>query len=178
VADKPQRRLPVLKATPEEEQGEEPRPPWHWSGFGAVVTFATWVPLAYVANAIMVRLVASHIGEHASIEETADAIRALPPGEQTKVWIIQLGIPAIPFLAGALFGGWVVGRWGGENAGVREATVGGVAAALIVVALGSCTARGVSWVMIVPIVLSAAMAAWGGALGLRRRVKAMTPNVR
>jgi hypothetical protein len=172
------RRLPVLKQTPEEEQGAEARPPWHWAGFGAAATVAAWLPLLYVAEAAKRRLLDARFAGAASEEEVRDAIAALPSGEQARTWVLVIGLPIIGFIVGALFGGYVVGRWGGDRAGVREAAIAGALAALVVTVLSACSGGGVSWVYLVLVAVSAGTAALGGKVGARRRRKAMTPNVK
>jgi hypothetical protein len=171
------RRLPVMKQTPEEEQGEEPRPPWHWIGFGAVATFTAWVPLLWIAGALISKL-AARFGDVGSPAEMAAAIDALPPGEARKFTILVIGILVLAWLIGALFGGFVVGRWGGENAGAREAAIGGFAAALIAVSLTTYQMGGVSWTFLLLLAATAGAGAFGGRIGLSRRVKAMTPNMK
>ena len=36
---------------------DDNRPPWHWVGFGTLLVFGAWLPLAYVASAIETHLV-------------------------------------------------------------------------------------------------------------------------
>jgi hypothetical protein len=172
------RRLPVLKQTPEEEQGEEARPPWHWVGFGTAAIVAAWLPLLYVAEALKKRLLDARFAGMASEEEVRDAIAALPGAEQARTWAVVIGLPIAAFVAGAVFGGYVVGRWGGDRAGVREAAIGGAMAAIVVAVLSAFGGGGVSWVYAVLVALSAGTAALGGKLGARRRKKAMTPNIK
>jgi hypothetical protein len=172
------RRLPVLKQTPEEEQGEEARPPWHWAGFGAAATVAAWLPLLYVAEAAKRRLLDARFAGAASEEEVREAIGALPTTEQAKTWALVIGLPIVGFVVGAMFGGYVVGRWGGDKAGVREAAVAGALAALVIAVLSAVSGGGVSWVYVVLIGVSAGTAALGGKVGVRRRRKAMTPNIK
>ena len=84
------KRLPVLKQTPEEEQGEGPRPAWHWVGFGACASIGAALPLSYVTTAI--------------------ATRVLPTAESTPGPIgLALSLP--PFIIGGFVGGFLVGRW-------------------------------------------------------------------
>jgi MFS family permease len=171
------RRLPVLKQTPEEEQGEAPRPPWHWAGFGAAATVAAWLPLLYVAEVLEKRLLDARFAG-LSKDEVRDAVAALPSSEQAKTWLIVLGLPVVGFVVGAVFGGYVVGRWGGDRAGAREAAAAGAIAAAVVTVLSACSGGGVSWVYLALAAVAAGTAALGGKLGVRRRRKAMTPNIR
>jgi hypothetical protein len=111
----PKRRLPLLKATPDEENGGDPRPPWQWVGFGTLAIFVVWVPLSWVAT-----LAAQRMGE-------------LDP---TPVHLLERALPfALGLSLAALAGGYLVGRWGTAGAGVREAALAGLAAALIATAL-------------------------------------------
>jgi len=174
VSDK--KRLPVLKATPEEESGDEPRPPWHWVGFGACVIFAAWLPLTMLANAIVARIEASRVDTSGSQEQFYAALAAMPSGERIKLEVTIALVYAAALAIGAFFGGFVVGRWGGESAGVREAAIAGVATTIVACVLAWATA-GVSVGPLLTLVVAVPMAAWGGHRGLKRRIKMMTPNV-
>jgi len=155
------KRLPVLKQTPEEEQGEGPRPAWHWVGFGACATFGVALPLSYVTQVITARLLPNE---------------PLPPEA-------AIAINFAPILIAGFLGGMLVGRWGGDNAGVREAAFAGGIAQLLMVILAIAQNPGMpGWQ---PYAIWAAMicfvsiaAAIGGKVGLRRRIKKMTPNLR
>jgi hypothetical protein len=148
----PKRRLPLLKSAPEPhahasgaEPDEPPRPPWQWVGFGALAIFVVWLPLAWLATLAAVRIV---------------AIGASPV------------VGAIPFAASlavaATAGGYLVGRWGTEGVGVREASLAGLAAALVATVLAWGSA-GVSPAALVTVVLATPPAAFGGWLGLKKR---------
>ena len=174
----PKKRLPVLKNTPEEEQGEEPRPPWQWVGFGVAATFAMCVPLQYLAESITQRILRGFVGDPDSAEATARALAELPSGDRAKVWIAVIGIRALPLVVSTFFGGYLVGRWGGDNAGVREATLSGVATAIIVSVLAfAVLGLQAWWTPLVLLALMTPMAAWGGRVGLRKRIRMMTPNI-
>jgi hypothetical protein len=77
--------------------------------------------------------------------------------------------------ASSLTGGFVVGRWGAERVGVREATLAGLAATLVAIALSWMS----SPITPAPLLLTAVtvtaiavpMAALGGKLGLYRRLR-------
>jgi MFS family permease len=170
------KRLPVLKATPEEESGDEPRPPWHWVGFGACAIFAAWLPLTMLANAIVTRIEASRIDTNGSQEDFYAALAAIPSGERIKLEVMIALVYALALAVGAVFGGYVVGRWGGENAGVREAAIAGVATTIVVCAL-AWASMGFSLGPLLTFVVAVPMAAWGGRAGLKGRIKMMTPNV-
>src|SRR5438552_5827003 len=95
------RRLPVLKADPEPEEDSR-HPPWQWVGFGTVMIFAAWLPLAYLAEAIKSRLAAS-LGVGGAI-----------------------ALALAPLALAAVAGGFLVGRFG-KPAGPREAALSGLA---------------------------------------------------
>jgi hypothetical protein len=178
VANTKKKRLPVLANTPEDEQGEAPRPPWQWAGFGVAAMFGACVPLQYAAEALTLRIMHAWIGDPDSPEATAAALALLSSGERAKVWTAVVGIRALPLLVSSLFGGYVVGRWGGDNAGVREAAIAGVAVTIIVSVLGFAVVGLAAWWTPVPLLLlTVPAAAWGGKLGKTRRIKAMTPNL-
>ena len=67
------RRLPVLlspKSSPSDDGDTgEPRPPWHWVGFGVVIIFAAWLPLSYVGGAVQRSMLASKFGQDASPDQ-------------------------------------------------------------------------------------------------------------
>jgi tRNA-(ms[2]io[6]A)-hydroxylase len=142
------RRLPLAPRVEVKEPEDEDRPPWHWSGIGAVGVFVFWMPLAMLVNGVL--------------------------GVRTGVAAMLLNAAAFAL---ACFGaGLVVGRFGGQ-AGRREAMVSGlVAAAIAWLVTSAPSLRGDGRVVltlgIVLAVLAAigAGAAWvGGAIGVARR---------
>lgn len=168
-----------MKSTPEDEQGEEPRPPWHWVGFGVAATFAACVPLQYAAEAAAQRLLVRWTAGATTAEEIATAMASLSSTERGKIWIIAVGLRALPLVISSAFGGWIVGRWGGDNAGVREATIAGAATALVVTGLAfAAMGAGAWWTPALVLVLTTPAATLGGRAGLRARRRAMTPNIR
>jgi hypothetical protein len=172
------KRLPVLANTPEDEQGEAPRPPWQWAGFGVAATFGACVPFQYLAEALTQRIMHAWVGDPDSAAATAEALGALSTGDRAKVWLAVVGIRALPLLVASLFGGYVVGRWGGDNAGVREAAISGVAVTIIVSVLAfAVVGLGAWWTPALILLLTVPSAAWGGKVGKTRRIKAMTPNL-
>ena len=179
MTDAKKKRLPVLKNTPEDEQGEEPRPPWHWVGFGVAATFAACVPLQYAAEWATQRLLAGYVGGASTAQEVAEALAALTSAERTKIWVIVVGIRALPLVVSSVFGGYVVGRWGGDNAGTREAAIAGATTALFVSVLAfAALGAGAWWTPALVLLLTTPAATWGGTMGIRKRQKAMTPNMR
>jgi tRNA-(ms[2]io[6]A)-hydroxylase len=159
------RRLPVLK-NPEPNEDDE-RPPWHWVGFGSIAIFAAWLPLAYLATAAQARIV-SRFAEASSPEAIADAIQRAAPQDVARLRFAILLLLALPLAAGALGGGFVVGRWS-RSAGVREAALAGLATALMTCALS--WRIGVSWAAFAGVFLAIPVAALGGWLGTRARVR-------
>lgn len=171
------KRLPVLKQTPEEEQGEEARPPWQWVGFGVGATFGAWLPLAYGASALGNKIVAGMLGELKTPEEVAAAVGALSSSDRARLYGATIGLPALALVLASVFGGWIVGRWGGDKAGPREAAMAGFAVGVIAVVL-SFSAAGISLYSLVVIPITS-LACWlGGRLGMKRRIKMLTPNMR
>jgi hypothetical protein len=168
VAEK--RRLPVLpspKAGGEDEI--EPRPPWHWVGFGTVLIFAAWLPLAYVGGAVQARMLASRFGVGASKDQIDLALAAMTAGERAQLALSQ-AIPGVLALALAAFaGGLVVGKFGG-GAGTREAAMSGAVTAIIATILAF---RGMSIPALVSGIVTFAVAigfaAWGGRVGRQKK---------
>ncbi len=171
------KRLPVLKNTPEEEQGEEPRPPWHWVGFGTTAIIAAWVPLTYVGTAIAQRWIRVRFPIAALEADVTRGLAALPPGDRATFVAVQIGLPALGMTLGAVFGGYIVGRWGGDSATSREAAIAGFAASFIAAVL-TFAGGGFAWPVLLFVAMST-IAAWlGGRWGMRARIAAMTPNMR
>jgi hypothetical protein len=140
----PKRRLPVIR-TPEQGEAAPLRPPWQWVGFGALATVVVWLPLA--------GLLARLLGGAATLLDV----------------IAHLGALAVASWAG----GFIVGRWGTERIGLREAVLGPMTAVTCAVAWSLVRSGGGVFGAIEEILAMAIAAlpsaAMGGARGLRRR---------
>ncbi len=165
------RRLPVLKSTPEEESGEPPRPAWHWVGFGTVVTYGAWLPLAYAAEALKRRLYTAYLGPTTTMQEVADAVERLSPAERTKLTAVAIAVPLVPLFAASFCGGFLVGRWGGPQASVRVAAAAGLATGIVACVL-AWASGGLSWMPLLAIGVATPTSAWGGSVGAARRRRA------
>ncbi len=163
VADT-KRRLPVLKAPDANE--DDNRPPWHWVGFGTLLVFGAWLPLAYVATAIESRMLARFAGA-SSPDAVADSIREAAPHDVARLRFAILLLLALPLVIGAFAGGFVVGRWS-KDAGTREAALAGLVAGLVACGLSWIDA-GFSAAPLAGIALAVPMAALGGWSGVRKR---------
>lgn len=164
------RRLPILKPSAGGGADEgEPRPPWHWVGFGTVLIFAAWLPLAYVAGAVQARMLATRFGEDASKDQIDLAVAAMTAGERVALALSQ-AIPGVLALALASFaGGLVVGRFG-AGAGMREAARAGAVTAGIATALSFRSFSAATLVSaLVTFAVAAGFAAWGGRVGSRKK---------
>jgi tRNA-(ms[2]io[6]A)-hydroxylase len=144
------RRLPLLPKIEVAAEGDEDRPPWHWSAIGAVGVFVFWFPLILAVNAVI-------------------------PGPGA-VWA---GLNVAAFLIAAFGAGFIVGRFGGK-AGRREAMVAGAAAgALAWLAAVTQGARAgiLPWALLLAVIVAigGGAARAGGALGVARR-KAQLPG--
>jgi hypothetical protein len=152
----PKRRLPVLKAAPGSEP-EPDRPPWQWVGFGALAIFVVWLPLAWGASLVALRM---------------GWLEASP--------VRSMGIQASGLALAAVAGGFLVGRWGGMGVGVREAALAGLTTGLVAT-MGAWGAGAVSLGALAPVVLAAMLivavptATLGGWLGRRRRARGGLP---
>jgi hypothetical protein len=168
VAEK--RRLPVLQPPKQEsEDAGEPRPPWHWVGFGVVIIFAAWLPLSYVGGAVQRSMLASKFGADASADQIALATAAMTPGERAQLMLTQ-ALPVVLALALAAFaGGVVVGKFG-AGAGPKESARSGAITALIAVAI-SFTGLNVATLVstIVIFLVATGFAWWGGRVGIRKK---------
>jgi len=170
VAEK--RRLPVLNAPqqPSESSGEA-RPAWHWVGFGVVIIFSAWLPLAYVAEFVKGRVIAAFLGPAESEDQVRLALAALSSGDRMRVSVILIGLPALALAAGALAGGYVVGRWG-HPAGWREAAAAGATVGILtgVLAFTSQAASPMAGLTaFVPVFLTLLLAGLGGHWGSRKK---------
>lgn len=150
------------------EDDVEPRPPWHWVGFGTVLIFAVWLPLAYVGGAVQARMLASRFGEGAAKEQVEAAVAAMSAGARAQLMLSQ-ALPGVLALALASFvGGAVVGRFG-AGAGPREAAMAGGVTAVIATILAF---EGFSVAALVSAVVTFAVASgcawWGGRFAARR----------
>ncbi len=161
----------------ESENAIEKRPPWHWVGFGTIATFALWLPLAYVAEAVRHSLFISRFGPTATQEEVRAAFATMADGQRFR-WIAVQTVPhLVAFALGAFAGGLLVGRFG-AGAGPREAALSG--------ALTACVAVGVAWravaeggwgavvAIVVPVFVAVAFASWGGVSGAKKKNRDLT----
>lgn len=180
------RRLPVIqpappappappasgKVEPENDTAIPLRPPWHWVGFGTVAIFAAWLPLAYVAQAVVARVLARRFGAAASAADIGAALGAMPAGERARL-MAMLAVPNVVALGLSAFaGGYLVGRFGAGTTGREPASAGAMTAIVaLVLALGAGTASGVTALVtaVVVILLCVGSAAWGGKVGARKR---------
>lgn len=151
------RRLPVLQnKAPDGEDDAEPRPPWHWSGIGVVVTFLLWLPIAAGIAALTVRLTQN----------------AGSPAFGLGVLVVSLHL--LGFWLATFIGGFFIGKFGGD-AGPREGAVSGFVTAAFAVALAaSAPGQNISyfiWALLLVIIGSTgATSSWFGAkVGKKRR---------
>ncbi|MFO0671869.1 MAG: hypothetical protein U0235_19975 [Polyangiaceae bacterium] len=128
------RRLPVLNRPPDAPEDEEPRPPWHWVGFGVVLTFAAWLPLAALAEALKGRALLRVLGPVDGPDSAARAMVSLGAGGRVMVVLLTVGLPVVAMAIGAAAAGYVVGRYGGTTR-PREAGLAGAASAIVACAL-------------------------------------------
>jgi hypothetical protein len=146
----PKRRLPLLKEPAGDDAEETPRAPWQWVAFGALAIVVVWVPLAWLSV-----LAAARLGAGA-------------PGASPAAAVAQGTLVLATGLALASFaGGYLVGRWGHAGAGVREAALAGLVAALAATLL-AWTTGGVSPGALATVVIAVPAAALGGRIGRRR----------
>ena len=164
------RRLPVLNAkAPLGGAGgpddEPPRPPWHWVGFGIVLVFAAWLPLAWLAELLKWRVLVGFLGKVQSPAETEAAMRTLGGSARLAVVLATLGLPALAMALGAAAAGYVVGKFGDATT-AREAGLSGVGSALLVTILVWVTA-GFSLAPLAAVPLLGVAAWLGGRQGAR-----------
>lgn len=142
------RRLPLAPRVEVAQPADEDRPPWHWTGIGAVGVFVFWLPQAMILNGVI----------------------GVSPGPAA------VALNAAAFALAAAGAGLLVGRFGGA-AGRREAAASGVVAAVIAWLVTSASslradARSLLALGLLLIVITAlgGGAGWiGGAIGVRLR---------
>jgi hypothetical protein len=145
------KKLPILKTAASEGHEEaEPRPPWHWVGFGTVAIMAAWLPLAGLSQSVLTRTIFPSQGA--------------PPSGNAIVAFVLTQAFALALASG--LGGALVGRYGGE-AGPRESAMAGFCAGLIPVVLS--LSSGFSPIYFGVIALAVCAAWLGGKLGLKKR---------
>lgn len=156
-----------------DDDGAE-RPPWHWVGFGTIATFACWLPLAYVAEAVRHRVFVSRFGAAPSREEVELAFAAMSGMERFRWTAVQTLPHLVAFAVSAFAGGLLVGRFG-SGTGPREGAASGVVTALVALAVSWRVLAEGGWgavvSMVVPLVIAVAFAWWGGRVGARKRAK-------
>jgi hypothetical protein len=153
---------------------DEARPPWHWVGFGTIATFACWLPLAYLAEAVRHRIFVSRFGASPSREDVELAFAAMDGMERFR-WTAMQTLPhLVAFAVSAFAGGLLVGRFG-SGTGPREGAASGIATALVALAVSWRVLAEGGWgavvSVVVPLVLAVSFAWWGGRVGARKRAK-------
>lgn len=124
------RRLPIIQNTaPPEEDEAEPRPPWHWSGIGVVITFLLWLPIAGGLTGLTRWIFQS------------DVIPAVNEIRTTVLLIVVLNF--LGFCIATFLGGFFIGKFGGE-AGPKEGAVSGFVTAAVAVALATGASKTLS----------------------------------
>jgi tRNA-(ms[2]io[6]A)-hydroxylase len=165
------RRLPVLQPR---DDDDEPRPPWHWSVIGGVAILIAATPLGMLASwyaRISIERVIPPGADQAAI---LAAMEALTVAERVWLSLLSVGGRLAAMALGALLGGILVGRFGGD-AGLKEATVAGIGAGTVVslfAAYDALRSGQIAFWFIgagVVIVLSLLGARLGAYLGLRWR---------
>ncbi len=156
-----------------DDEAEE-RPPWQWVGFGTIATFACWLPLAYVAEAVRHHVFLSRFGSTPSEDEVKLAFAAMSAMERFR-WTAMQTVPhVIAFAISAFAGGLLVGRFG-AGTGPREAMLSGLVTALIALAVSwRVVAEGGTGAVVsllVPLAIAMGFSWWGGRVGARKRAK-------
>lgn len=151
------RRLPILQnKEPADESEALPRPPWHWSGIGVVVSFLVWLPIAAGIAALTARV----------------APNAATPALGLGILIVAMHL--FGFLVATFAAGFLIGMFGGE-AGPKEGAVSGFVTAAFAVALAAAAptagATIVTWAVLLVIVgaSGAASSMMGAKIGKKRR---------
>jgi hypothetical protein len=158
----PKRRLTVLQSN--DDPDAPPRPRWQWVVFGALAILTAWLPLAYAAEAVSVRLIAARLGNL--------DVRAVSPEEQARMSFVLWILPVAALALAASAGGYVLGRWG-ERATIRQAAEAGALVAFLPVIL-SGVRSGASWASLAGLAVAVPAAALGAWVGRRWRSARLT----
>jgi hypothetical protein len=142
-----------------EEDLTPPRPRWQWVAFGSVITLSAWVPLAYVAEALVTHALTNAAGDH--------ALWALPDATLGRLGALALVLPASSLVLASIAGGYVLARWG-EGAALREAAEASALVVLFGVALVWARST-VRWESLAALALGVPSAILGASLGRRMR---------
>jgi hypothetical protein len=150
------------------------RPPWHWVGFGTIVTFACWLPLAYVAEAVRHHVFASRFGSSSSEDEVKLVFATMSAIERFRWTAMQMLPHLLAFALSAFAGGLLIGRFG-TGTGSREAAASGIVTALIALAISwrvlAAGGSGAIVSIVVALAVAVAFSWWGGRVGVRKRAK-------
>lgn len=162
------RRLPILgqagEKVPEPDGEPPPRPPWHWTAIGVLAIYLVWLPLAWIVNAFVMKTFFD--GMH------SDAIGSAPLLHR----IILIALNAFSFVLSSCAGAFLVTRFSRE-AGIREATLAGVAAASLAWVLTFAPSQASSlWLWALLLVCMIALGGFGAWLGARRGLHHRTPR--
>jgi hypothetical protein len=160
------RRLPIVGQKPAPPVGspqlipdqDDDRPPWHWSAIGSVLVFVLWLPLSML-TAWVSRL---------AVGESPDAATA----HGGRAALVQIFVAILGLGLASLGGGAIVTRYG-KTAGVREATISGLAVAIVATLVAVVTSGRVLdlWIMVPVATVSAGFCHLGGRVGLFFRGK-------
>jgi peptidoglycan/LPS O-acetylase OafA/YrhL len=140
------RHLPVLQ-TPAQDD-DPPRPHWQWVGFGAAAIFGAWVALSAIVAAIA----------RGTLRAAGSA------GAVERVAFFNGGLYLAELALGAIAGGYLVGRWGPSDLGVRHGALAGLVAAAVVAFIFWLTSSA-SFGPLLVAVLAPIAAAGGARLG-------------
>lgn len=150
------------------------RPPWHWVGFGTIVTFACWLPLAYLAEAVRHRVFVSRFGSSPSEDEVKLVFATMSAMERFRWTAMQMLPHLLAFAVSAFAGGLLVGRFG-TRTGTREAAASGVVTALVALAISwrvvAAGGSGAIVSVLVALTVAVGFSWWGGRVGVRKRAK-------
>ncbi len=142
------RRLPVLQNVSDDPV----RPAWQWVAFGALAIVAVWVPLSALVGAIAARQFTGPADSSAS---------------RLAVWIISAAY-LVELALGAFAGGYLVGKWGPPNVGVRQAALAGATSATAL-AVFTWVSFGATFGLLLLFLIAPPAAALGGRIGTKNR---------
>jgi hypothetical protein len=169
------RRLPVIQSSAPEDSAAEARPSWQWTLIGGGFVLTIWVPLA---------LLALRLGQFSSARfvnpADPEAVVRFQESHGRSGVILLAVLTILPvvlsFALASLAGGALVGRFGGRS-GKREATLGGVFAAITSCAIAGAGGALSPWPVAVGafsvlVAVGACFSRLGATLGLSRRNRA------
>ncbi len=162
------RKLPVISNAPAPAEDEETRPPWHWVVLGVVLTFAAWLPLAWIATVATRELVLPRFGINTSDgTAAAQAMANMSTADSARLAFANFLPQAVCAGLAAFGGGFVIARFGAGVGARQTLTLGATVAAIAAL---TTLRQGGGFLIVLPMaMLLFVPATWlGGRVGAKK----------